>query len=247
MSRPTSNTRGERLAKFMAACGVASRRKCEEIIRQGRVKVNGHLVESPAMNVAPNLDIIEVDGKALTPERPVHILLNKPRGVTCTAQDRHAAKIVADLLPKSFGRLFTVGRLDRDSEGLIICTNDGDFAQKVAHPRHETTKTYHVDIDREPDPRALKRILEGIQDEGESLKARSVRPIASDHPPSHRLEFVLDEGRKREVRRLCKAMGWTVQRLVRVAIGNVVAPKLRTGEWRQLTQDEIDSLSHQSK
>ncbi len=237
----------QRLAKFLAACGVDSRRKCEAIIAAGRVRVNGRRVDTPALNVEPDTDSVTVDGQPATLERHVYILLYKPRGVTCSNRDDHAENLVADILPDSLGRLFTIGRLDRDSEGLIICTNDGDFAQAVAHPSNEVTKTYHVEIDSRPDKRSLDAMVEGIVHNGETLRAVSVKPLVTDGATqAHTLEFVLNEGKKREIRRLCKAMGWNVQRLVRVAIGPVTDDSLQPGDWRNLTQTEIRALNTES-
>jgi len=232
-----------RLARYLARCGVAARRKCEEIVRAGRVTVDGVPVTDPAFRVQGETADVRVDG------RPVHlqpsrtILLYKPRGVICSMRDPHAEKVLSDVLPPNLGRLVPVGRLDRDSEGALLCTSDGDLANAVAHPRFGIEKVYHVWVTGRVDENDLQRMTRGIEDDGETLRADSARVLR--HSPRKRtalLEIVLRTGRKREIRRMCAHLGWRVERLVRVRIGPVTLGDLAPGEWRFLTETELEGL-----
>ncbi len=234
-----------RIARFLAAAGVASRRECEKIILAHRVEINGTPIDSPARNLNPQADEVRLDGRIVRLPEPVYLLLYKPPGVTCSARDRHADRLVGELLPDRFGRLFTVGRLDRDSEGLIVCTNDGEFAQKVAHPRHELEKTYRVFVlGKVPGP-TLRRLREGVVEGGQELRPESVRRVGvvSGARTVTELEFILKEGKKREIRRLCQSADLPVVRLIRVGLGSLRDPQLAPGQWRLLNKAEIAGLS----
>jgi 23S rRNA pseudouridine2605 synthase len=232
-----------RLARFLASCGVASRRACEELIQRGLVRVNGAIVSTPATSVVPGDDRVDCRGVPVQPQAPVWLLLNKPAGYTCSARDAHAARLVFELLPAHLGRLFSVGRLDRDSEGLLVLTNDGDLAQRLAHPSRQVRKTYLVEAQGALSRAALAGLRQGITDAGEFLRPLTVA-LERAHGDQVCLRFVLQEGRKREVRRLCAAVGLKVLRLRRTMLGPLCLGQLRPGEWRHLDAAEIAALRH---
>ena len=230
-----------RLAKYLAAAGIASRRRCEELIREGRVQVNGSVVLTPAVNVDASTDEVTCEGRVVQLEKKAYLLLHKPAGYTCSASDPYAKKLVFELIPKRFGRLFTVGRLDRDSEGLLILTNDGDLAQELTHPSYQVPKRYLVSCEGNFTTAIRRQMLEGVYDDGEFLQPLSVEQRG--HYRGHaELEVTLTEGKKREVRRLCKAVGLTVTNLRRIAFGSVELGTLALGTWRTLSDEEVDSL-----
>ena len=230
-----------RLAKFMSNAGIASRRCCEEIIAEGRVTVNGETVATPVCIVTPGTDKVCVDRQEIFLNQATYILLNKPVGYTCTAKDPHAKRLVYELLPDNLRKLHYVGRLDRDTEGLLLFTNDGELIQGLTHPSQEVEKLYVADCLGELSKQASKSMLEGIEDEGELLRAKSVR-IRRREEGHILLDMTLTEGKKREVRRLCAACGLKVLRLARVAMGSLKLGELPSGEWRSLNDDEIASL-----
>ncbi len=230
-----------RLARYLAAAGVASRRACETLIREGKVTVNGECVTTPAVNVTPDQDEVQYAGRPVRLVAHRYVMLYKPAGVTCSAQDRHASRLVGDLIPDSLGRLFTIGRLDRDSEGLLLLTNDGEFAERLAHPRYQVPRRYRVWVRGDVTPACLEAWRRGVQDAGEFLRPQSVQVLSRDRNQGV-LEFVLTEGKKREVRRLCASVGLGVHRLVRVALGGLALDGLNPGEWRDLTQHEVQGL-----
>ncbi len=237
-SAPALSADGIRLAHYMASAGVASRRKSEEMIADGLVTVNGEAVLTPAFKVPEGAEVC-VNGKPIRPaSEKVYLALNKPVGYTCTAEDVHARHIVFELLPKEFGRLFTVGRLDRDSEGLLLVTNDGDWAQRLSHPSFRMEKSYYVECEGNFTTEIRRRLLEGLHVEGEFLKPVAVRELR--HMRGHAvLEFTMVEGRKREIRRLCEAVGLEVTLLRRVAFGPFRLGNLPPGRWRRLTPEEL--------
>lgn len=226
-----------RLGKFLASAGVASRRSAEELIRAGRVTVAGGVITDPARDVGPG-DAIEVDGKAVHTSR-AHLVyaLNKPAGVVSTARDPQRRPTVVSLVPAGV-RLYPVGRLDIDTTGLILLTNDGELAHRLTHPRFEVPKTYRAVVSRPPvRERELRALREGIElDDGPSLPAL-VERVAADT-----LEITIREGRKRQVRRMCEAVGHPVRRLERVRFGPLALGSLRPGSYRELTADEVSAL-----
>ena len=237
----TERPQGERIAKYLSACGVASRRNCEQYVVDGRVTVNGEAVTSPAHNVDPEHDQVRFDGKLVTPspQGKVYLMLNKPAGYTCSAHDVHAQQLVYQLIPAQFGRVFTIGRLDRDSEGLLLLTNDGDFAQQVVHPSKRIYKRYYVECAGRFTTSIRRRLLDGMYDNGEFLQALAVEQKSVQRGICV-LEIVLGEGRKREVRRLCKDVGLKVLLLRRIAIGQLrLDSHLKPGGWRVLTENEL--------
>ena len=231
-----------RLARYLARCGLGSRRACETLIEAGEISVNGHVVTRPATVVNPGRDVVRSRGEIVHPRvESLYLALNKPPGYTCSARDSHARRLVYELVPAAFGRLFSVGRLDRDSEGLILLTNDGDYAQRVGHPSGEVRKTYLVWVNGPVSGAALRRLAGGIHDRGEWLRPHSVVCVARRDGETI-LRFVLGEGRKREIRRLCRAVNAPVGRLRRVAIGSLTLGNLAPGAWRRLTSEEANRV-----
>lgn len=224
-----------RLQAFLARAGVGSRRKAEELIRQGRVRVNGR-VAVLGQRVNPG-DVVEVDGKPVEPPRERIVLaLHKPRGYTTTRHDPHAQKTVFHLLPDIPG-LHPIGRLDRDSEGLLLLTNDGHLTLRLTHPRYGVKKVYRVYTERGTLPPAIcQRLVEGVDLEDGPARALACRPAQGG------ALLTLAEGRKREVRRMLKAVGYPVKRLIRLQVGPIRLGHLPPGRWRQLSQEEVESL-----
>ncbi len=230
----------ERLQKVIARSGLASRRVAEDWIAAGRVTVDG-VAASIGQKVDPETARVEVDGVPL-PVRPglVHYLVYKPVGVTSTAADPHAERVVTDLVPAE-PRVFPVGRLDVDSEGLLLLTNDGELANLVTHPRYGVTKTYVVRVRGRPGRSVLRRLTAGVDLDDGPAAARSAK-LVDRFAEEALVEVVMGEGRKREVRRMFDAVGHPVTRLVRTAIGELQDRALRPGEWRPLTADEVRAL-----
>lgn len=219
-------------------CGVAARRKAEEYIASGRVSINGITVTEPGRQVFPQ-DTVEFDGTALTVSEKKYLILNKPRGVISAAWDARERTVI-DILPPSYGayRLFPVGRLDRDSEGLIILTNDGDFSQKLIHPSNGFSKTYHVELRRPLEEPDLIRWCAGVEYEESFLKPLSVRRMGR-HPLGQWFEVVLAEGIKREIRMMARALGNDVRKLYRIKIGKLTLKKLPVGEFMEIDRDTL--------
>jgi 23S rRNA pseudouridine2605 synthase len=232
---------GERLQKVLARAGFASRRKCEELIAQARVTVNGEIAVL-GRRVDPNVDQIAVDGVPVVVDTTlVHWLLNKPPDYVTTASDPQGRPTVLDLVPDE-PRVFPVGRLDRDSEGLLLLTNDGEFAQLLTHPSHGVEKEYFVEVEGSPSAGAVRRLREGVDlDDGRTRPAK-VRVVQQSSGGTSALEIVVKEGRKRMIRRMCSAVGHPVVRLVRTRIGSLRDQKLAPGTWRSLTMTEVRSL-----
>ena len=230
-----------RLQKYLADAGVASRRASERIIFEGRVSVNGHTVTELGTKVDPLHDRVSVDGRALKEKRKIYIALNKPPGYICTKRDPESRKIISELLPAEWAHLFPVGRLDCMSEGLIFLTNDGDFSLKLTHPRYGVRKKYRVTVKGRVDAEFTERMVKGVVDEGEKLKAERVRILAAGNG-STLLEIDLAEGKNRELRRMFEIFGRVILKLLRVQIGPIKLGELRVGRWRTLTGAEIKSL-----
>jgi 23S rRNA pseudouridine2605 synthase len=232
---------GERLQKVLATRGWGSRRTCEELIAAGRVTVNGETAVL-GRRVDPQHDLIEVDG-APVGIKPglVHYLLNKPAGVVSTAKDPQGRPTVVDLVPAE-PRVFPVGRLDADTEGLLLLTNDGELANRVAHPRHGVAKEYLASVAGGPvSPAAIRALREGVElDDGRTAPAKVSQPEPGV------LRITIHEGRNRQVRRMCEAVGHPVTRLVRTRIGPLRDPRLAPGTWRDLTADEVRRLARET-
>ena len=230
-----------RLQKLLAEAGVASRRASEQIILAGRVTVNGRPVRELGVKIQPGHDEVAVDGVLVKARRKIYVALHKPRDFLCTRSDPEKRSTVADLLPNEWRHLAPVGRLDRDSEGLLFLTNDGDFALRLTHPRYGVHKIYLATVEGRALPRMASRLLAGIEDCGEVLKAERARILSSNNSHSV-LELELGEGKNREVRRMLAALELNVIRLQRIQIGRIKLGQLPTGKWRTLTEPEIKSL-----
>jgi len=227
----------EKLQKALARAGVASRRNCEILIAEGRVRVNG-VVAGTGARVDPDADVIEVDGAVVATKADlVHYLLHKPAGVVTTARDTHGRPTVVELVPPE-PRVFPVGRLDAETEGLLLLTNDGELAHRLTHPSRGVEKEYLVEVVGSPSRGALRALREGVElEDGRTApaKASAVAPGV--------LRLVIHEGRNRQVRRMCEAIGHPVTRLVRTRIGPLTDTRLAPGEWRQLTPEEVAALA----
>jgi 23S rRNA pseudouridine2605 synthase len=231
-----------RLQKYLAQSGVASRRKCEELMLAGLVEVDGEVVTRLGTKIDPRTAVVRVDGKRLPPISPnVYLVLNKPRGVVSTMSDPEGRRTLQDLVDDRPERLFHVGRLDTDTSGLILLTNDGDFAHRMAHPSYEVDKTYVAEVEGEVTRATLKRLLEGVELEDGPVTVSRAR-IVSHGKGKTIVELVIHEGRNRIVRRLLDHVGHPVRRLTRTAIGPVQLGRLGTGELRDLTLDELGTL-----
>lgn len=231
-----------RLQKFLAECGINSRRGCEQMIREGKVLVNGEIAQL-GQQVTPGVDRIAVEGKIVSSDEKVYIVLNKPANVITTARDTHGRKTVMDYLEGVDERVFPVGRLDSDVEGVLLFTNDGDLAFRLMHPRFQITKTYMAWVKGCVGDDALKRLEQGVQlEDGMTAPARAM--VLQPGGRTTLLKLVLHEGRKREVKRMCAAVGHPVEKLHRVAFANIRVKGLRPGEWRRLSAEEVRQLYH---
>ena len=227
-----------RLNAFLARAGVASRRRADELIRDGRVRVNGQPGE--LNTVVGARDVVEVDGQRVERQPLVYVLLNKPTGVVTTASDPQGRPTVVDLVDHEV-RVVPVGRLDVDTSGAILLTNDGPLAHRLAHPRYGVPKAYDVDIDGSPSPAAIDALRKGVVLEDGKTAPAEVRIIRRGSRIS-RLEITLHEGRNRQIRRMCEAVGHPVQSLHRRRYAGLRLVGLAPGEWRELTPDELEAL-----
>lgn len=234
-----------RLQKFMAECGVASRRKCEDLIAAGKVKVNGH-VASIGDKINPKKDIVAVHGKKINKsEKMYYIMLNKPRGYVTTVSDELGRKTVMELVRDIHARIYPVGRLDRDSEGLLLLTNDGSFANAMTHPRHEFSKVYRVTVRQKVSDSTLYNLRSGIELDGRKTAPCEVTVLTEEENRTV-LEFIIHEGRNRQIRRMCEAEELEVARLKRTAIGSLKLGMLGVGKWRELSDSEVTKLLRSS-
>jgi 23S rRNA pseudouridine2605 synthase len=231
-----------RLQKLLAMSNVASRRKCEELMLEGLVEVDGEVVTRLGTKVDPRTAVIRVNGKRLPPvSEKVYLVLNKPRGVVSTMSDPEGRRTLGDLVADRPERLFHVGRLDTDTSGLLMLTNDGDFAQRMAHPSYEVDKTYVAEVEGEVYRRIVKQLLEGVTLDDGPVTVKRARIVEAGASKSI-VELVIHEGRNRIVRRLLEHVGHPVRRLTRTAIGPVVLGRLASGEMRELSLDELGEL-----
>jgi pseudouridine synthase len=249
MTRATKSApSGVRLQKILSHAGVSSRRVAEELIRQGRVVVNGHVASELGTRADPERDDIRVDGRRLKLQGDRrYYLMYKPRGVVSTRSDPQNRTTIIEVLSKAGirGYFYPVGRLDYDSEGLIILTNDGAFAEKVAHPRHELDRAYEVLVTGLPDARDLERLSRGIVIDGRRTlpaKVRVIRTYPDKKEPQSLIEVVIREGRNRQVRKMCEQTGHHVMALRRTRIGAITDRRIRPGQVRELTSDEVRGL-----
>jgi 23S rRNA pseudouridine2605 synthase len=231
-----------RLQKLLAQSGVASRRKCEELMLDGEVEVDGEVVTRLGTKVDPRTAVIRVSGQRLPPVSDlVYLVLNKPTGVVSTMSDPEGRRTISDLVEHRAERLFHVGRLDTDTSGLLLLTNDGDFAQRMAHPSYEVDKTYVAEVERELGKDTLQRLLAGVTLEDGPVTVTQARTVAAARDKSI-VELVIHEGRNRIVRRLLDEVGHPVRKLTRTAIGPVSLGSLKPGHLRELTLDELGRL-----
>jgi 23S rRNA pseudouridine2605 synthase len=236
----------ERLQKILSTAGVASRRLSEELILQGRVSVNGKTVTELGTKADPGVDEIKVDGRRIkTEQRKRYVLLNKPRGYITTRSDPEGRPTVMELVQAVKEYIYPVGRLDYDSEGLLLLTNDGELAARLTHPRHEVEKVYEARVKGVPDDRILDRLARGVPIEGRRTapaKIRASEPFAKGSGEQTIVEISIHEGRQRQVRKMFEAVGHPVVRLRRVRIGPLTDPEMPPGHWRELTPKEVALL-----
>lgn len=233
----------ERLQKILAQAGVASRRKCEELILSGKVEVNGEIVTELGTKADPDNDIIKVSGKPIKSESKVYLMFNKPKGVITSASDPAGRKIVTDYLKGIKERVYPVGRLDYDTEGLLLLTNDGEFANLLTHPKHHVPKTYLATVKGIPHGTALDKLKAGIKlEDGMTAPAEVEYKDIDEEKKESVISITIHEGRNRQVRRMFEAVSHPVIRLKRISFGDILLQNLKRGMYRHLTKDEINHL-----
>ena len=235
--RPSSAHQLCRLQKYLALCGLGSRRLCETLIDSGRVSVDGSIVLTQGVRIDTSSAVVQVDGDTVSPKKHIYILFNKPRNVITTCSDPQNRQTFSDYLPTLDARVYPVGRLDRDSEGALILTNDGEMTHALTHPRRGAEKVYKVWINGTLTDDQKKLMLKGVDSEGQLLRVVNIRALM---PGCCRI--VLREGRKREIRRLFAKFKIKVTRLQRTAVGPLLLGRLAVGKWRYLTDSEVDAL-----
>lgn len=230
-----------RLQKYLAQCNIASRRSSEKLILEGRVKVNGKVVTELGTKVSAS-DIVEFDGQAVTEEKKkYYIMLNKPEGFVTTASDEEGRSTVLDLVDDISARLYPVGRLDINTEGLLLLSNDGDFTLKVTHPKHKLSKVYRAVVSGIPNHFEIEKLERGVYIDGKKTAPAKAQLISADKSNAL-VELTIHEGRNRQVRKMFEAIGYKVIYLQRVAIGNVILGNLPLGKWRHLNPNEVKYL-----
>jgi 23S rRNA pseudouridine2605 synthase len=225
-----------RLNRYLAAAGLGSRRQCDELIAAGQVTINGQVCTNFSVQPGPR-DHIKVNGRLVHVEAPFTIMLHKPAGFVSTRRDAQARDTIFDLVPAKFSNLFHVGRLDAQTEGLLVLTNDGDLAQHLTHPRFKVDKEYEVTLDRQWDSALTPRLVRGIVLDGERARITEIRPLGPT-----RLRLVLRQGINRQIRRMFEAVGYRVKHLIRLRVGHLRLGDLTRGHWRPLTDAELASL-----
>ena len=231
-----------RLQKFIALCGIASRRAAEDMIINGRISVNGAIIRELGSKVNPDTDIVSIDGKTITaPEPKVYLILNKPKGYVTTLKDNFNRHTVLELIPPDLGRLYPVGRLDYDTEGLLLMTNDGDLTYRLTHPSHEISKTYLAVVSGIPSEDALSALRRGVVIDGRKTHPAQVI-LKKKNEKNALLQITIHEGRNRQVRKMCEAVGHAVLKLRRVAEGPLRLGDLPIGSFRHLTEAEVANL-----
>ncbi|MBR3281639.1 MAG: rRNA pseudouridine synthase [Clostridia bacterium] len=234
-----------RLQKYMAECGIASRRKCEEMIADGLIRVNGDIVTEPGTKVDPLVDKIEFKNgkKEIKPEKKVYLMLNKPVGYVTTVKDEKGRSTVMSLLKGVEEKVVPVGRLDMYTSGLLLFSNDGEFINKVTHPSHETTKTYVVKTRGVPSEKDLEKLRNGIKIEDYTTSPAKVEMLLQDNTNDiARLRIEIHEGRNRQVRKMVQAIGLSTIALKRESVGNLSLDGLNKGEWRYLSEEEVKGI-----
>ena len=231
-----------RINNFIAKTGICSRRKADILISQGKIKVNGKVVKQLGLQIDLSKDVVEYNGKILKiRERNTYVLLNKPRGYITTSRDERGRKTVIDLLSPDLKnkRLFPVGRLDKNTTGLLILTDDGELANKLMHPRNEIKKTYSVILNKPLQIENVKTLTDGITDEGELLRAKSVKRKGTE-----KVEVILTEGKKREIKRMFQKIGYFTREIKRIKYAFLSLGTLKEGEYRELTDNELRGLKN---
>ena len=238
----------ERLQKFMARCGIASRRRCEEIILSGKVKVNGKIINELGIKINPEVDIVSYEGKIIKPEeKKLYIMLNKPEGYITSVKDEKGRKTILDLV-KVEERIYPIGRLDYDSSGLILLTNDGEIYNKIIHPRVKVEKKYIVLCKGEFTKEELIKFENGVDISGYITAKSKIKILDKEKDKKTNkvntlVEIIIHEGKNRQIRRMCEALGHEVITLNRVAVGNIKLGYLKKGEWRDLREDELKYIN----
>ncbi|MBJ6363481.1 pseudouridine synthase [Paenibacillus sp. GCM10012307] len=233
----------ERLQKILAQAGVASRRKCEELILAGQVEVNGEKVSELGAKADPAVDVISVNGKVIKGEKKLYLMFNKPKGVITSAKDPEGRKIVSDFLKDIKERVYPVGRLDYDTEGLLLLTNDGQFANLLTHPKHHVPKTYLATVKGVPHGTSLEQLAQGIQlEDGMTAPAELEYQDVDPEKKQATITITIHEGRNRQVRRMFEAIGHPVIRLKRIRFGELGLQNLQRGKYRHLTPKEVQEL-----
>src|SRR5205807_6515938 len=230
-----------RLNRFLAGAGVASRRHCDELIAAGRVTINGKICTNFSAQPGAH-DHVKVDGKLVRAAPTLTIMLHKPAGFVSTRKDPHARNTVFNLLPQKFSRLFNIGRLDAQTEGLLLLTNDGDLAQRLTHPRYKIEKEYEITLDRPWDGALAPKLLHGITLDGQRARLEKIHSIKPT-----RLRVILRQGINRQIRRMFYEVGYEVKKLIRIRIGRLRLGDLPLGHWRPLTKDELKSIQPNSR
>lgn len=233
----------ERLQKVMAHAGVASRRKSEDIIAQGRVRVNGETVTEMGFKVDPEVDVIEVDGELISKEKRVYLLLNKPEGYITTVSDPEDRPTVMDLIPDLKQRVYPAGRLDFDSSGLLILTNDGELTYKLTHPKKEVDKTYWVRAKGKIEREDFNKFEEGMIIDGQKTSPAVIKNVNYQDDITE-FEIIIHEGRNRQIRRMCKIAGFPVKKLKRIGFAFLTLQGLNEGEYRYLSDEEVQKLKN---
>ncbi|MGL5330336.1 MAG: pseudouridine synthase [Peptostreptococcaceae bacterium] len=233
-----------RINKYIASCGIASRRKAEEIILQGRVKVNGETVNELSFSVDENNDIVEIDNERIgLDEKKVYIVLNKPEGYITTVKDQFDRPSVLDLVSDIKERIYPIGRLDYETSGLLILTNDGDLTYTLTHPKHEVDKTYMAIVKGIPSEKELEDFKNGLYIEDYKTAPAKIKVVKSDKEKNYSIcQIKIHEGRNRQVRKMCRAINHPVLRLRRVAMGDITLKETEVGKYRYLTNEEINYL-----
>lgn len=233
----------ERLQKVLAQAGIASRRKCEEYITSGRVEVNDRKVTELGFKVDPDKDVIKVDGRPISQQRKTYLMLNKPKGVITSVYDPKGRRVVTDFLDGVGERVYPIGRLDYDTEGLLLLTNDGEFANLLMHPRHHVPRTYHATVKGVPHGSVLDKLRSGVQlEDGMTAPAEIEYYDVDEEKKESIIAITIYEGRNRQVRRMFEAVHYPVVRLKRVQYGPLALSGLPRGKYRHLTAEEVASL-----
>ena len=232
-----------RLQKYMAKSGVASRRKSEKMIEEGLVKVNGEIVIHQGMDIDPKLDIVKVNEKIIKlEENKIYIMMNKPLGYVTTMDDEKDRKIIMDLIEDVDERIYPVGRLDMDTSGLILLTNDGNVTNKITHPRNQIVKKYIAIVEGTPNKLELTKFRKGLMIEGKRTSPATIK-IVKNYETESILEIEINEGRNRQIRKMCEAINHPIKKLKRVSIGEIQLGGLQFGEWRYLDDEEMKYIS----